>query len=198
MITRSRKNGTKCPIRAKSLVFLLCLFARIIYIKARKAQKARKGSRKEYWHGFCRSKSMKYAAFISIVTLVATMSFAQGSAMPESSVPPPAEKMEPLKGAPDLGAKESAEWQKLRAERKQAREQILSRLRESNNVEKQQLRQDVSKKRNEKSHFEGKPPKPQPRERQSFHERPDSPNMNPAQGYEPLAPPWWWGPLPPK
>ena len=141
---------------------------------------------------------MKYAAFISIVTLVATMSFAQGSAMPESSVPTPAEKMETLKGAPDLGAKESAEWQKLRAERKQAREQILSRLRESNNVEKQQLRQDVSKKRNEKSHFEGKPPKLQPRERQSFHERPDSPNMNPAQGYEPLAPPWWWGPLPPK
>lgn len=181
----------------KSLVFLLCLFARIIYIKARKAQKARNESRKEYWHGFCRSESMKYATFISIVTLAATMSFAQGTAMPESSVPTPAEKMETSNGAPDLGAKESAEWQKMRAERKQAREQILSRLRESSKAEKQHIRQDVSKKRNENSRFEGKPQRQQPRERQSFHERPDSPNMNPAQGYQPLPPPWWWGPIPP-
>lgn len=161
-------------------------------------QKNRYESRKECWHGFCSRISMKYATFISIVALVATMSFAQGTAMPASSVPTPAESMEASKGTPDLGAKESAEWQKMRAERKQAREQILSRLRESTNAEKQQIRQDVSKKRNENSRFEGKPQRQQPRERQSFHERPDSPNMNPAQGYQPLPPPWWWGPIPPQ
>lgn len=140
---------------------------------------------------------MKYATFISMVSLVATMSFAQGTAMPASSVPTPAENMEVSNGAPDLGAKESAEWQKMRAERKQAREQILSRLRESANAEKQHIRQDVSKKRNENSRFEGKPQRQQPRERQSFHERPDSPNMNPAQGYQPYIPPCPWCIWPP-
>ena len=107
--------------------------------------------------------------------------------MPASSVPTPAEKMDASNGAPDLGAKESAEWQKMRAERKQAREQILSRLRESTNAEKQHIRQDVSKKRNENSRFEGKPQKMQPRERQPFYERPDSPAMNPMRGNAPAA-----------
>ncbi|MBO4436264.1 MAG: hypothetical protein J5791_05190 [Fibrobacter sp.] len=138
---------------------------------------------------------MKFATFISIIGLVATLSFAQGFAAPESSVPTPAESAEISNGTPDLGAKESAEWQKMRAERKQAREQILSRLKERSNVEKQGIRQDVSKKRNEKSRFEGKPQKNEPRERQPFYERPDSPNNNPMRGNTPPAvvpPPWWW------
>ena len=136
---------------------------------------------------------MKYAAIISIVTLAATMSFAGGAAAPESSVPTPAERMDVSNGTPDLGAKESAEWQKMRAERKQAREQILSRIRESSSVEKQVIRQDVSKNRNENARFEGKPQKMQPRERQPFYERPDSPNMNPMRDApQPANPFWWW------
>lgn len=137
---------------------------------------------------------MKYATFISIIGLVATLSFAEGYAAPESSVPTPAESAEISKDAPDLGAKESAEWQKMRAERKQAREQILSRLKERSSAEKREIRQDVSKKRNEKSRFEGKPHKNEPRERQPFYERPDSPNNNPMRGDTPpmLPPPWWW------
>ena len=130
---------------------------------------------------------MKYAAFISILTLSAMMSFAGGVAAPESSVPTPAERLEVSRGTPDLGAKESAEWQKMRAERKQAREQILTKIRESSSAEKQVIRQDVSKNRNEKSRFEGKPQKMQPRERQPFYERPDSPAMNPMRGNAPAA-----------
>ena len=142
--------------------------------------------------------SMKHATFISIIGLAATLSFAQGFAAPESSVPTPAESAEISNQTPDLGAKESAEWQKMRAERKQAREQILSKLKERSNVEKQGIRQDVSKKRNEKSRFEGKPQKNEPRERQPFYDRPDSPNMNPMRGNTPpvLQPPWWWQPQP--
>lgn len=130
---------------------------------------------------------MKYAAFISILTLSAMMSFAGGVAAPASSVPTPAERLEVSRGTPDLGAKESAEWQKMRAERKQAREQILTKIRESSSAEKQVIRQDVSKNRNEKSRFEGKPQKMQPRERQPFYERPDSPAMNPMRGNAPAA-----------
>ena len=75
----------------------------------------------------------------------------------------------------------------MRAERKQAREQILTKIRESSSAEKQVIRQDVSKNRNEKSRFEGKPQKMQPRERQPFYERPDSPAMNPMRGNAPAA-----------
>ena len=115
------------------------------------------------------------------------MSFAGGVAAPASSVPTPAERLEVSRGTPDLGAKESAEWQKMRAERKLAREQILTKIRESSSAEKQVIRQDVSKNRNEKSRFEGKPQKMQPRERQPFYERPDSPAMNPMRGNAPAA-----------
>ena len=115
------------------------------------------------------------------------MSFAGGVAAPASSVPTPAERLDVSRGTPDLGAKESAEWQKMRAERKQAREQILTKIRESSSAEKQVIRQDVSKNRNEKSRFEGKPQKMQPRERQPFYERPDSHAMNPMRGNVPAA-----------
>ena len=159
---------------------------------------------------------MKRLTFISMVLIAAALSFARdGLAAPESSIPTPAEKTEVSQGTPDLGAKESADWQKLRAERKQAREQILSRLRESSNVEKQDIRQKVSKNRNEESHFlsrsvlckrkhhMGKKHQKEPRERRPEAERPeraDSPEMNPMRGNPGFMPfPWWgWGPMPPK
>ena len=81
----------------------------------------------------------------------------------------------------NLGAKESADWQKLRAERRAAREQILSDLRNSSAAEKKNIRQEVSKKRDEKTRFEGGFPKNQSRERRPFYEQPESHQMNPMR-----------------
>lgn len=106
---------------------------------------------------------------------------ASSSERPESSVPTPAENAEISKEMPDLGAKESADWQRLRAERRAAREQILSDLRNSTAAEKQNLRQEVSKKRDERTRLEGEFPKKQPRERRPFYERPESNSMNPMR-----------------
>ena len=126
--------------------------------------------------------------------MAAALSYAApSSARPESSVPTPAENMEISREMPNLGAKESADWQKLRAERRAAREQILTDLRNSSAAEKKNIRQEVSKKRDEKPRFEGEFPKNQSRERKPFYEQPESHQMNPmrdmphgpAQGYPP-------------
>ncbi|MCQ2054639.1 MAG: hypothetical protein MJY82_05040 [Fibrobacter sp.] len=131
---------------------------------------------------------MKHAILTYSVLFSAAFAFAAGfAAQPESSVPTPAEKSEMLKETPDLGAKESADWQRLRAERRVAREQILSKLRESSKAEKQGIRKGVLENRNEKSRLEGESPKKQPHERSPFCERPDSPNQNPMR--EPPKPP---------
>ena len=114
--------------------------------------------------------------------MAAALSYAApSSARPESSVPTPAENMEISREMPNLGAKESADWQKLRAERRAAREQILTDLRNSSSAEKKNIRQEVSKKRNEKPRFEGGIPKNQSRERRPFYEQPESHQMNPMR-----------------
>ena len=114
--------------------------------------------------------------------MAAAFAFAAPSSVrPESSVPTPAENAEISRETPDLGAKESADWQKLRAERRAAREQILSDLRNSSSAEKRNLRQEVSKKRDENARFEGEFPKNQSRERRPFYERYESPMMNPMR-----------------
>lgn len=56
---------------------------------------------------------------------------------------------------------------RMREERKQAREEILSRLRESPAKERQNIRQDLSRNRDE-----------MPREPAPFYGRPDSRDMN--------------------
>ena len=106
---------------------------------------------------------------------------APSSVRPESSVPTPAERTEISREMPDLGAKESADWQRLRAERRAAREQILSDLRNSSNAEKRNIRQEVSKNRDENTRFEGEIPKNQPRDRRPFYERPESHPMYPTR-----------------
>ena len=127
--------------------------------------------------------SMKKLNLISTILMVAALGYAApSSARPESSVPTPAENAEISREMPDLGAKESAEWQRLRAERRAAREQILTDLRNSSAAEKQNIRQEVSKKRDEKPRFEGDIPKNQSRERRPFYERPESAPMNPMHG----------------
>ena len=126
---------------------------------------------------------MKKLNLISTILMAAALGYAApSSARPESSVPTPAENAEISREMPDLGAKESAEWQRLRAERRAAREQILTDLRNSSAAEKQNIRQEVSKKRDEKPRFEGDFPKNQSRERRPFYERPESAPMNPMLG----------------
>lgn len=125
---------------------------------------------------------MKQSFFISTILLSMVGFLAVGSfAQPESYVPTPVEKSEISQETPKLGDKESANWQKMRAERKQAREQILSKLRESSRVEKKTIRKEVSQKRNEKSRTEGPTPKINPHEKGPGFERPDAHNQNPMR-----------------
>ncbi|WP_407449810.1 hypothetical protein [Fibrobacter sp.] len=125
---------------------------------------------------------MKKTTLITTIMMATALSYAvPSSARPESSVPTPAEKMEISREMPNLGAKESADWQKLRAERRAAREQILRDLRNSSSAEKINIRQEVSKKRDEKPRFEGEIPKNQSRERSPFYEHPESHQMNPMR-----------------
>ena len=133
--------------------------------------------------------------------MAAALSYAApSSARPESSVPTPAENMEISREMPNLGAKESADWQKLRAERRAARERILTDLRNSSAAEKKNIRQEVSKKRDEKPRLEGKIPKNQSRERRPFYEQPESHQMNPMRemphgpGPAPMNPMYPMGP----
>lgn len=136
--------------------------------------------------------------------MAAALSYAApSSARPESSVPTPAENMEISREMPNLGAKESADWQKLRAERRAAREQILTDLRNSSAAEKKNIRQEVSKKRDEKPRLEGEIPKKQSRERRPFYEQPESHQMNPMRdmphgpGAAPMNPMYPMGPVKP-
>ena len=163
----------------------------------------------ELWHEICKSMGMNKTKFISTILLATAFSFAAGeSSAPESYVPTPAEKQEISRETPDLSQKERADWQRMREERKQAREQILSKLREAPPSERKQIRQEGFKNRDEKPRFEGDFPKNQFRERDQFERdqfdreqfarernqferergqferepfegRPDSPNMEP-------------------
>lgn len=102
---------------------------------------------------------MRKISFISIVLMTAATVFAgESSLRPESSIPTPAVKSEISQEAPTLGAKESEDWKKLREERRQAREQILSDLRASSAAEKQSIRQEVTKNKGNQPRFEGEIP----------------------------------------
>lgn len=134
---------------------------------------------------------MKIMKLISTVMVSAALSYAADDSMrPESSIPTPAEASEISREMPDLSAKDRADWQKMRAERKQAREQILSRLKESSAAEKQSIRQDVSKNRNvPPPRTEGDFQQFHSRERGDFSETPDSRNMKPKRDMPGPPPP---------
>lgn len=98
---------------------------------------------------------MRNIGLVSIFLMMTATAFAgESSLRPESSIPTPAEKSGISQETPTLGAKESEDWKKLREERRQAREQILSDLRASSAAEKQSIRQEVSN----KPRFEGEIP----------------------------------------
>ncbi|MCQ2088755.1 MAG: hypothetical protein MJY93_00760 [Fibrobacter sp.] len=119
---------------------------------------------------------MKKIGFISIFLMMTATAFAgESSLRPESSIPTPAIKSEVSQEAPTLGAKESEDWKKLREERRQAREQILSDLRASSAAEKQSIRQEVTKNK-PRPRFEGEIPN-NSRERQpNFEWQQQQPN----------------------
>ena len=61
-----------------------------------------------------------------IALLTSSVFVAVPFAQPESDIATPVEKTEITQSAPDLGQKQKEDWQRLREERKQARQQILS------------------------------------------------------------------------
>lgn len=117
---------------------------------------------------------MKRMIFISALYILAATSFAGNfAAQPESVVPTPAERAEVSKEAPNLGAKENADWQKMRAERKQAREEILSNLRNRSKDEKRELRQGPAEKKNEKPFIQGEKHQKNPHEQEPALNKPE-------------------------
>ena len=116
--------------------------------------------------------------------MAATAFAGESSLRPESSIPTPAARSEISQEVPSLGAKESQDWQRLREERRQAREQILSHLRASSTAEKRSIRQEVSKGQ-PRPHLEGEIPN-NTRERQpnaDLKEQKPQPPSNPWRDY---------------
>jgi transposase len=64
-------------------------------------------------------------------------------AQPESDIAIPVEKTEMTQSAPDLGQKQKEDWQRLREERKQARQQILSDIKANAQAEHKDIQQDI-------------------------------------------------------
>ena len=94
------------------------------------------------------------------VLFFAVMAFAEESSVrPESAIPTPAEEVEISKENRDLAAKEREDWQRMRAERKQARERILSEMRNKSVAEKRAMREEMGKNREKKPRLEDAPPK---------------------------------------
>ena len=128
------------------------------------------------WHGICNRLCMKKTVLISTLMLAAALVYAAPSSeRPESSVPTPAEKSEISREKPNLDARENADWQRLRAERREAREQILQNLRNSSAAEKKNFRQEFAKEnqnnREEMPRFDNNFPKNQPRDQRPFFNR---------------------------
>ena len=93
-----------------------------------------------YWHCFCEMIDMNTKNFCISVLLVATLGgVAYAQSMPESQVSSPVEESVSLDRT-SLDAK-NASWEQKRAERRAAREKILSRLRESSSQEKAMMRE---------------------------------------------------------
>ena len=67
---------------------------------------------------------------LTIVSVCAAIAFAAESfERPESAVPTPAEELRNSNNSRELAPRDKENWQKMREERKKAREQILSDLR---------------------------------------------------------------------
>ena len=87
---------------------------------------------------------MKKIVMASAV-MAATAMAGEIDSRPEASVPTPVEARETLDKAPKMSEKENVDWQKMREERRIAREQILKDLRNNSAAEKKELREAVEK-----------------------------------------------------
>ena len=88
---------------------------------------------------------MKNASTIKIVFLTIAALATVPQAQPESEIATPAEKAEITQSAPDLGESEKENWLRLREERKQARQQILSDIKANAHAEIKDIQQDIVK-----------------------------------------------------
>ena len=82
---------------------------------------------------------MKKIVMASAV-MAATAMAGDVESRPEASVPTPVEAREALSNIPKFSEKENVDWQKLREERRAAREQILENLRNKTAIEKNEVR----------------------------------------------------------
>ena len=134
--------------------------------------------------------------FISVILMMAASLYAGESSMrPQSSVPTPAERSEISKRTPDLGAKERENWQRLRDERRAAREEILSNLKSTTSAEKRNIRREVAKAR-EKPRVDGDRVA-KARERQPAFENNNQSQVQPIQGLPPGFVPYGYIPTGP-
>ena len=97
---------------------------------------------------------------LTIVSVCAAMAFAAKSFdRPESAVPTPAEESGISNNSRELAPRDKENWQKMREERKKAREQILLDLRNKSAIEKEPKHFEAEKNRDKKSRFEDDSPK---------------------------------------
>lgn len=87
---------------------------------------------------------MKKIVMASAV-MAATAMASDLNSRPEASVPTPVESREDIEKVPSLSEKENVDWQRLREERRAAREQILEKLRNKSAAEKNEMRGAVAK-----------------------------------------------------
>ena len=90
---------------------------------------------------------------ISVLFGAALLGAARAQSMPESQVSSPVE--ETVQSGRSLDGTKNASWEQKRAERRVAREKLLSKLRESSPQEKVFIHEALSKKRNESSRNTG-------------------------------------------
>lgn len=102
---------------------------------------------------------MMVRLLMTVLVFTAVAFAGESSVRPESAIPTPAEEMEISRGNQELAAKEREDWQKMRAERKQAREQILLEMRNKSAAEKKAMREEMGKNREKRPRFEDAPPK---------------------------------------
>ena len=87
---------------------------------------------------------MKKIVMASAV-MAATAMAADFDSRPEASVPTPVETRDALDKVPNMSEKENVDWQRLREERRAAREQILEKLRNKSVDEKNEMREAIAK-----------------------------------------------------
>ena len=87
---------------------------------------------------------MKNASTIKLAFLTIAALATVPQAQPESEIATPAEKAEITQSAPDLGQSEKENWLRLREERKQARQQILSDIKANAHAEIKDIQQDIN------------------------------------------------------